>query len=60
MTSDLLCQTSTALLKHAYLVSNFDEQGKNNDDEQVVKDADRRCQGRRQTLSRMPTVPMMM
>ena len=23
-----------------YLVSNFDEQGENNDDEQVVKDAD--------------------
>ena len=29
-----------------YLVSNFDVQRENNDDEQVVKDAERRCQGR--------------
>ena len=38
-----------------YLVSNFDEQRENNDDEHVVKDADTRCQGRRHTLSRTPT-----
>ena len=38
-----------------YLVSNFDVQRENNDDEQVVKDADRRCQGRRHMLSRTPT-----
>ena len=28
------------LLLSAYLVSNLDEQGENDDDEQVVKDAD--------------------
>ena len=56
--STRVSQTLGAILK--YLVSNFDEQGENNDDEQVVKDADIRCQGRRQTLSRTPTVPMMM
>ena len=50
-------KSSTEIL---YLVSDFDEQDENNDDEQVVKDADTRCQGRQQTLSRTPTVPMMM
>ena len=41
-----MCQTLTTLLK--YLVSNFDVQREKNDDEQVVKDANRCCQGRRQ------------
>ena len=44
--NELLCVRLTTLLK--YLVSNFDVQGENNDDEQVVKDANRCCQGRRQ------------
>ena len=44
--SIIVCQTKRASRK--YLVSNFDEQGENDDDKQVVKDADTRCQGRRQ------------